>query len=614
MSAFEEAIYRIYDRSIASIVEDESPTFGNAKFCRYLEKLMLGVSLFYLFSLIVLHIEFNGNQGCLANQLRDRMLSENRTELLPSDAILQINIPSSYYLNDIEDPDDFDGGSTPNRRRRRLQQVRNDKWRSLVDGPPRALDKSKVQVPFQSLPFLSSTTRAFVNAFGVGREVYGNVLGRISRILKANQSTPAKEHMLTNQTASLSLFNNTIPAKYLMEYDYEFSTDLAVLSLSNELRAKHNFHLINISLDQDTCFGSNSFMQAMSLIGGSDNVVLNNIASTLRKGGMLISSVGDYYIWSHDDIVLYNHAGEWVTFKLGMAMKIFTLFFVMSNATALLVRVLISTGAVIMYSCMACTGEGLVPHRMRPFTLAYPWLGVPIELYISRRQSPVPFISAHLSKIICYYMLYEALQFACSLWFYDENQPDQKQIWLFAAMMFWEYYSMIYVRSAETILIFPRALFAAFALYHIYLYSFPMGFHMLALSCLMTSMGYLMIFCLRNYEKAAYNRGVVSIEQPRAFSNIISWPTWNHSISPDVTLFMPLQARSTPVYANDIAPLPHAAVDARNDAEPPAQENISAREPAAAGTEVELPTIGGRLRNLLAGTGQQYQRLEEGTD
>jgi hypothetical protein len=113
--------------------------------------------------------------------------------------------------------------------------------------------------------------------------------------------------------------------------------------------------------------------------------------------------------------------GEWVTFKVSIALKIFFLFFIVSHTTALLVRVLISSGAVVMFAVLHYTGEGLVVNRMRHLTAAYPWLGVPIEMYLARNESPMPYISAQIQRLVCYYMLYEALQFACSMWFYGNR-------------------------------------------------------------------------------------------------------------------------------------------------------------------------------------------------
>jgi uncharacterized membrane protein len=71
----------------------------------------------------------------------------------------------------------------------------------------------------------------------------------------------------------------------------------------------------------------------------------------------------------------------------------------------------------------------------------------------------------------------------------------------------WEYYTMIYVRSYMSIQLFPRASFALFLLYHIYYYSFPFGFHMIALLIMQFTLIALMIHCIRIYELDAYYRG-----------------------------------------------------------------------------------------------------------
>ena len=79
----------------------------------------------------------------------------------------------------------------------------------------------------------------------------------------------------------------------------------------------------------------------------------------------------------------------------------------------------------------------------------------------------------------------------------------------------WEYYVMIYVRSALSIRVFPRASLALFLLYHFYLFSFPSGFHVLALLVLFLFLSYLMVVNVITFEKSAFIRVEVSIEQPR---------------------------------------------------------------------------------------------------
>jgi hypothetical protein len=57
----------------------------------------------------------------------------------------------------------------------------------------------------------------------------------------------------------------------------------------------------------------------------------------------------------------------------------------------------------------------------------------------------------------------------------------QQELWIFGVMMVWEYYAMIYVRAKGSIRLFPRAALALFLIYHFYYFSFPAGFHVLAL-------------------------------------------------------------------------------------------------------------------------------------
>lgn len=120
---------------------------------------------------------------------------------------------------------------------------------------------------------------------------------------------------------------------------------------------------------------------------------------------------------------------------------------------------------------------------------------------------------------------------------------------------------MIYVRSSLAISFFPRASFLLFLLYHFYLYSFPSGFHLLALLVLFLGLNWLMMITLLKIELPAYIRGDVSFEQPRAIFNAFPWPAWTVALGPDFSLFMPVQYRSSSVY--DAQPPP-------GDAPPPA--------------------------------------------
>lgn len=53
----------------------------------------------------------------------------------------------------------------------------------------------------------------------------------------------------------------------------------------------------------------------------------------------------------------------------------------------------------------------------RLMTLAYPWLGLPMEILRIRRISAVPFLIGHATQILVYYVMYEGVQVSEVFWF-----------------------------------------------------------------------------------------------------------------------------------------------------------------------------------------------------
>jgi hypothetical protein len=180
------------------------------------------------------------------------------------------------------------------------------------------------------------------------------------------------------------------------------------------------------------------------------------------------------------------------------------------------------------------------------------------------------------------------------MWFYNSQFPTQPELMIFGVMMILEYYSMLYVRSKATIQFFPRFSFLLFLLYHFYLYSFPAGsgFDMLAVNVMLLGLLYSMLFCLRTFEVPAFNRGEVSIDQPRALYNSLPWPTWAVSLATDDTIFMPVNRYSTSVYADAPNPLP-----------PPAG--------IAAGEQHEAPQEGSATDHAFLSSLEEWDRYEE---
>jgi hypothetical protein len=75
---FERAIFRVYERCLEGL-RDEDNDGVSSKSCRTFELLSLGGAIFFLFTLVFLHVNFVGRPGCLPILLQERALSLNLT-------------------------------------------------------------------------------------------------------------------------------------------------------------------------------------------------------------------------------------------------------------------------------------------------------------------------------------------------------------------------------------------------------------------------------------------------------------------------------------------------------------------------------------------------------
>lgn len=89
-----------------------------------------------------------------------------------------------------------------------------------------------------------------------------------------------------------------------------------------------------------------------------------------------------------------------VLLKFLVLIKSLVAFILTFSITALIVRVLMSSGVVLMFPLFYCLrGLGWGDLDLHLLTLSYPWLGVPIEQLTARNKPVAPFIVAHITKV-----------------------------------------------------------------------------------------------------------------------------------------------------------------------------------------------------------------------
>lgn len=557
---FERAIFRVYERSIDSLIHEELPSTdrGNdssaKKSCQIFELfLYFGAFCFYL-CLISLHYTFVGNPGCLPSTLMVYNTTTNASfqYQLRKDDILGINIRNGQlrkWKSSSNGDDDYmiNHWATGNigmgfgyvSSHAIDASIALQQWAQYSFGSIFSAYSPKYKLFLEK--FRSRSTQKLANIFSNSNSPFTT--------MEANSSTSG-----SNSTAVVESDYD-----HLLDFDYVVGFDEAVFLMNNEMLVKHHFRIINVTLSADECFGGSSLETLLGALNVFDLAIVNNVMYTAKIPGYLVSKYGSIYHWTHNHLHSNNTVSEWFCQKVSILFNSFVAFFFLSTTTTLLVRVLITSGVILIFPTfwlLRCCGvTGL---HLRAVSVSYPWIGFPLQAIRAAGQSPYPFILAHLARVLVYYLLYVAAQSAYITWLYDDVTFGTVQLWLYVVMMLWEYFTMIYLRSATSIEFFPRISLLLFLLYHVYYYSFPSGFHLLALTVMSFLIMALMTHCVRVYEVKAYRQGLVSFEQPRMIYTNMPWPAWRYDIAPDYSIFMPMNSRANSVYLNTIPSRPNA--------------------------------------------------------
>mmetsp|Transcript_25239 Transcript_25239/g.43466 ORF Transcript_25239/g.43466 Transcript_25239/m.43466 type:complete len:673 (-) Transcript_25239:3-2021(-) len=552
---FERAIYRVYERCLEGLREDQD-VHGNAsmKSCKFLELLSLCFGTFMLMALVFLHSEFVGTPGCLPDLLSGALAPLNQTydsdyPYLKYDQVLYITIDKRFQPQ--KELDDSEANSQARSSHNSLSEISTASMVSPFQASQRWFSfgaKAKKHGYVSKGPQFSG------NSLQNDRQLRGGILPLAYTQYTTLNDTALPILTLGNSTEGGSNTDSTDPVE--PEYDYKFTFNSALLLLPYAELKAHQFTTVNVSLLGTACYGG-SVSQSMIPLGGVDTVVVNALMYTLRQPGHVFTSAGDYFRWNDQDLVPYRNVPEWFQFKLQILFYSLFAFFFLTTITALLVRILISSGVVLIFPIFwVLQWFGFAPLNLRIVAISYPWIGIPLEMIRSRNQSITPFVLGHISRVVVYYFLYQATQLVFAVWFYNRDSPGQQELWIFGLMMLWEYFSMIYVRSTGSIQLFPRASLALFLIYHFYYFSFPSGFHVLALVTMFFFLLALMVHCIRVYEMKDYERGIISLDQPRALYNSLPWPVWNADLAPEFTLMMPVSHRATGAYNTAIPAVP----------------------------------------------------------
>ena len=257
-----------------------------------------------------------------------------------------------------------------------------------------------------------------------------------------------------NQTSSTDRLSSP---KFWKKPHYRFATDDALMYLDHRASTLHNINVVNVTVTE-RCLSAGSDDGSLSLAGriaefsaqvfGMDTPMINQLMYGIRshngkyRNGHLVNLESkEHWTWRRKQMEFYEDGDPfaWFMRKTGIVSLSILTFILLTSVTSIIVRVLTTSGVVLMFPVFTFFRLLGVPGAdERLLGLSYPWIGRARNAVIRRRtHPPAHLIAAHGAKIFLYYLMYEACQAAWSAVLYGKSIPSGLQIYIFGFCMIW---------------------------------------------------------------------------------------------------------------------------------------------------------------------------------
>lgn len=392
------------------------------------------------------------------------------------------------------------------------------------------------------------------------------------------------------------------------------------VTLPQALRAQHAFAVYNVCMPS-SCWlrggGDVAPVQVHTLADNAltwlfvafDDVLLNAAMYALcDRGGFALSAVtGESWDWAavcawETSVTRPTDRGRGLSFlaRVGMLLQGLLAYAFASSISALLVRVIVESGAAALYPCLSmlrvccCAPAALLDLSRRDVNNAYPWIGMNVAYLHQAGASISPIISAHLLWIAFIVVIFSSSSAAVvgGAIYGWKSFPAGLSFGVMALFAGQEYFAFVFVRTRESIVVFARGSLMLFMAFHMYAVAYPYPFTDLAVAVWALALLLLMLVVLIYFELPAYMRGDLSLARPRHASAWLAGPVLPHQAPPMWSIFHVVNAALVGSYDLEVparAPaVPQAGGDvAANAAQPPEQlqGHIGAQDAHGGGAE-----------------------------
>jgi hypothetical protein len=650
---FEKAIFRVHERSLyACAIEWRSRQPGRALNCfRLFTCVCTLTALLILIGAILLHITVVNSSGCLhdalvgaagawiatgalvsipgtsAPAITPTLTSQELSDLLPSifpmDSVFRISIDFSTSSNSESDV-------TATRKGVVLQASLLPICSQLAPPTPSGNGGSSVQC-FSVFP----QTSALNNASAVGSTIpfgaslpsswvwqWGN--NTFTAVPTPNITNPAAMGVIPTSGLPYGGGNDDYTGDPLLPTrfgpDFVFSFTQEAMTMGQITRSTHGYKVVNLSLPAQ-CAAAYKAVGSVAFwtLFGYETAMVNAAMRTFpgRTGYLLATYSGETWAWPDFNGEVTSLLFPTATGQFGsLLLRIYALFLacisyaVISTVTAVLVRLVLASGPVILYPfttlILSCPCFRAAPHVaqttqahvQRTINWSYPWLGVHVRYmrvyearetedinphlppaqrplgqqqgYIVRQsRNACLFYTSHIAFIIISFIAYGFTYASMSGWVVLwKSHPQGLDLGIWVWFLVTDYVGMVWLRTRASLKLVPRLHFLLYIAFYCYYISTPYPASDLVLAGLVLGTFALLLATIYAYEIPGLALGKVTWEQPRQLCVRTAAPELPDAMPAFWTVLHPLNAiwPASNIYGDAVPPVPSHPLPPSNTA------------------------------------------------
>lgn len=320
---------------------------------------------------------------------------------------------------------------------------------------------------------------------------------------------------------------------------YRFSALPQAATIPDEVFDRHDFAVHNLTFAKDD-FISGYFAWLLKQ-DDWDTVILNQVSSLFSKypGYLKNLKTDETWYWRAGEVNQFKSVGLWGL--LLRLMRALGSYLLISNITALMCRVSITSSAAVLISLQTCCGtcERNEATQLMLF-YSFPWIGQSLYALRSSGRRSAGLLLAYFTMFVAFYFMYACCYFVWTLMVFNHILPQGLDDNFFTLLNMLEFFSLIFLRSKRSIAYFPRFIGGAVVMFILYRLNHFYGFLGWAFMALLFWGISLMLFVVGCFEHSAF----YSLSRPPTYDSprLTYQPLLRStSISPELwTIFYPV--------------------------------------------------------------------------